>query len=97
MTDLKWCETKTGKHWLKRDLGEGQTAKEWHDCESDKGKLTSIKESSKAIARCRDCKGVISKCNDWREEGEKQCVDCNAIASFCKQCMKHPQIMDVSR
>jgi len=30
---LVWMRTKKDKWWLKKDLGEGQVSKGWHDCE----------------------------------------------------------------
>jgi len=30
---LMWMRTKKDKWWLKKDLGEGQVSKGWHDCE----------------------------------------------------------------
>jgi len=48
--DLAWFQTKNGKWWLKRYLGEGQYAQEFHDCEKTKQAKQSKAQLKKKLA-----------------------------------------------
>ena len=79
--NLKWVETKTKKHWLKRDLGEGQTGKEWHEC--DKNQNRQIKPY------CHECIWKLTHCNNT------DCMLCSYKDSLCTKCMIHPNVVDM--
>jgi len=53
MEGLSWVKTATGKNWLKRDLGEGQTAPEWHTCNGEKNVNIPKRQWYKFI--CAEC------------------------------------------
>lgn len=94
---LVWQKTASGKNWLKRDLGEGQVSKDWHSCdEKGRGNEAKVESNYDGKRRCADCKSILSTCNSWREVGEKSCQDCQYLECFCKTCMKHPNIMEVT-
>ena len=78
--NLKWLLTKNKKHWLKKDLGDGQTAKDWHQCDESK-----IKDNPKLRPFCHKCKAKLISC--------KECINCEYGNGFCPICKIHVIVM----
>ena len=84
-TDLKWVPTKNNKHWLKRDLGEGQTGKDWHECNENLIKTNNYKLKP----YCHDCIVKLIHCTN------PDCMLCSFKDSLCTKCMTHPNVVDM--
>lgn len=74
-SNLTWVQTKNKKHWLKRDLGEGQTGKEWHECAIANGKAHILRPF------CHECNAKLISCGE--------CPNCQFGAGFCPKCQSH--------
>ena len=91
---LAWVETKNKKHWLKKDLGEGQTGKEWHEC-SKGGELGSQTEVIHKIRPfCHECnekdiKSPLIDCDEF------DCQLCHYAKSFCTNCDTHVSVVEM--
>ncbi len=84
-TDLVWVKTKNQKNWLKKDLGDGQVSRGWHNCEAHK-----IQEINHKLRRfCHECKTKIIGCAD------PDCKLCVHDNSFCPQCDAHVSVVDM--
>ncbi len=81
-SNLVWVLTKTKKHWLKKDLGEGQTGKEWHEC-----KDTSTPHIIRPF--CNTCMGKLILCDN------PSCKLCYYNKSYCAKCDVHPNIVNM--
>ena len=69
-----WVETKNKKHWLKRDLGDGQIDKKWHECNIN-GKIHILRPF------CHNCHAKLIECGE--------CTNCKDDAGFCPKCQIH--------
>ena len=86
---LTWVLTKNKKHWLKKDLGEGQTSKDWHTC-SKGGELGSQTELIHKIKPfCHECHTKLIECDT------DDCQLCIYAKSFCTDCDTHVSTVDM--
>lgn len=86
---LSWVLTKNKKYWLKKDMGEGQTGKEWHTC-SKGGELGSQTELIHKIKPfCLVCHTKLIECK------EHDCQLCHYSKSFCTKCDTHVSTVEM--
>jgi len=86
---LTWVRTKNNKNWLKRDLGDGQTGKDWHTC-SKGGELGSQTEIIHKIKPfCHECMTKLIECE------ECDCQLCIYAKSFCIKCDTHVSVVEM--
>ncbi len=85
---LTWIKTSSGKHWLKRDLGEGQISSQWHTCNTK----TSIGCDDKPLhSFCHECKTKVQNCMI------DDCELCNGFVAdpcYCFECNAHVSVVD---
>ena len=82
--NLKWCETKNKKHWLKRDLGDGQVGKTWHDCGKGGELGSKVEIEHKLRPFCIECNTLCISCGE--------CKNCEYGGGFCPKCQVHVSV-----
>jgi len=80
---LSWVRTKNKKNWLKADLGDGQTGKDWHTCK------TQLIPDEIIRPFCHECKTKLTGCEEY------DCQLCKYAKSFCNNCDTHVSVVEM--